>query len=272
MKNIPLTSGYSIPALGLGTWLLTGTECYKAIITALKNGYTHIDTAVMYENEEIIGKAIKDSGIPRKDLFITTKIWYEHLHYRDVILQASKSLEKLKTDYIDLLLIHWPNRSIPFKETFEAFEVLVESKKIRSIGVSNFTVHHIEKAIIATTLPISVNQVEFNPLFYQKELYEFCKEHKIAVTAYSPLARGKVFQNEILTKIAQSKKCDAGLISLAWLLNKGIVVIPKASSEDHIRNNFHALEVLLNEEEVKQIDNIKTHERMIYPEWGDFNY
>jgi len=271
MNTILLKSGYSIPVLGLGTWLMNGRECFDAVLIALENGYRHIDTATAYENEDDIGPAIQASGINRKELFLTSKVWYQKLRFKDVIEQCHSSLEKLRTDYLDLLLIHWPNRSIPMRDTFQAFERLVEEHKVRSIGVSNFTINHLDEALKSTLLPISVNQVEFHPFLYQKELYQFCKDKQIVITAYSPLARGKVFESDLLQRIGQNKNAGPGQVALAWLIKKGLVAIPKSSSEEHIITNLKALTINLSDDESSMIDNLSTDLRLINPSWSEFD-
>lgn len=271
MKTILLKSGYSIPVMGLGTWLMSGRECFDSVLMALENGYHHIDTATAYENEDDIGQAIQTSGINRKELFLTSKVWYQKLRFKDVIDQCHSSLEKLRTDYLDLLLIHWPNKFIPMNETFKAFEKLVEEHLVRSIGVSNFTINHLEEALKSTVLPIAVNQVEFHPFLFQKELYQYCKEKQIVIIAYSPLARGKVFESDLLQRIGQNKDTGPGQIALAWLIKKGLVVIPKSSSEEHIIANLEALSVNLSDQESSMIDNISENQRFINPSWSEFD-
>lgn len=271
MKTILLKSGYPIPVLGLGTWLMNGRECFDSVLMALENGYRHIDTATAYENEDDIGQALQASGINRKELFITSKVWYQKLRFKDVIDQCNSSLEKLRTDYLDLILIHWPNKFIPLQDTFRAFERLIEDHKVRSIGVSNFTINHLNEALKITVLPIAVNQIEFHPFLYQKEIYSFCKERDITVTAYSPLARGKVFESDLLQRIGQKKDTGPGQVALAWLLKKGIVVIPKSSSEEHIIANLEALSIDLTDEESGQIDNLSQNQRFINPSWSEFD-
>lgn len=270
MKTILLKSGYSIPVIGLGTWLMNGRECFDSVLFALENGYRHIDTATAYENEDDIGKAIETSEISRKDLFIASKVWYQKLRYKDVLDQCNSSLEKLRTDYLDLLMIHWPNKFIPIESTLKAFEHLVETHKVRSIGVSNFTINHLNEAIKNTVLPLSVNQIEFHPFLYQKDILNFCREKQIVITAYSPLARGKVFESDLLKNIAKLKNCNPGQITLAWLLKKGIVVIPKSSSEEHIISNMQALSIDITDEESVQIDNLTSQNRLINPSWSEF--
>jgi 2,5-diketo-D-gluconate reductase B len=272
MKYLKLQSGYSMPAIGLGTWLLTGKDCYQTVTTALEYGYTHIDTAVAYENEHDIGKAIKDSGMKREDLFITSKVWYSKLRLKDVIEQCNRSLEYLNTEYLDLILIHWPNRLIPMQETFKAFEELVESRKVRSIGVSNFTIHHLEDALKNTALPISVNQVEFHPFLLQQDLLDFCSKNNIVITAFSPFAHGKIFTDPLFKDIAAKVNLSPGNLALAWIMHKNCAVIPKASSEDHLEENFKSLHITLSQETVDIIDSIQEQQRVINPSWADFNY
>jgi len=272
MKSLKLRSGYSMPILGLGTWLLTGKDCYETILTALEYGYTHIDTAVAYENENDIGKALKDSDVHREDLFLTSKVWYSKLRYKDVIDQCNRSLEYLGTDYLDLLLIHWPNRAVPLQETLKAFEELVESRKVRSIGVSNFTIHHLEDTFKNTTLPIAVNQIEFHPFLYQQELLSFCKKNDIVVSAYSPLAHGKVFSDPQFREIADKTKINPGILALSWIMSKNCAVIPKASTEEHLRENINATRINLDSKIIEQIDLIDEFHREINPSWAEFNY
>jgi 2,5-diketo-D-gluconate reductase B len=272
MKDLKLKSGFSMPIIGLGTWLLTGKDCYETILTALECGYTHIDTAVAYENEHDIGKAINDSGISREDLFITSKVWYSKLRYKDVIDQCNRSLEYLGTDYLDLLLIHWPNRSIPLQDTLKAFEELVESRKVRSIGVSNFSIHHIEDAFKSTALPISVNQVEFHPFLYQRDLLNFLKQNNIMLTAYSPLAHGKIFSDPQFQSISEKSGIKPEILALSWIMSKNCSVIPKASTEEHLKKNIKATQITLTAEIIAQIESIGEQKRVINPSWADFSY
>lgn len=270
MKKIQLASGYSIPQIGLGTWFLSGRECFEAVSTALDFGYTLIDTAAAYENEQDIGKAIEESGINRSTLFLTTKIWYQKLRAKDVVDQCNRSLDLLRTDYIDLLLVHWPNRFIPMRETFEGFEQLVEERKVRSTGVSNFTIRHIKEAQKSTALKLSVNQIEFHPFLYQKNILQYCNDFNISIMAYSPLARGKVLHSELLKEIAVKKEKQVSQIVLAWLLRKNIIVIPKASSDEHLKANIEAINVELTDRESSLIDSISENERIIKPSWAEF--
>ena len=272
MKYLKLKSGYSMPIIGLGTWLLSGKDCYETVLTALENGYRHIDTAVAYENEIDIGKALKDAELPRDELFLTSKSWYTKLRFKDVIEQCNRSLEYLNTDYLDLLLIHWPNRAIPLQETLKAFEELVELRKVRSIGVSNFTIHHIEDVLKTTALPVCINQVELHPFLKQHELLNYCNSKDIVITAYSPLAHGKVFADSTFTDIAKKINSNPGTVALAWLVSKNCAIIPKASTEEHLIENLKAAEISLDAEIIQQIDSLQEQQRVINPSWADFSY
>ncbi|MCK4967376.1 aldo/keto reductase [bacterium] len=261
IPNIKLNDSSEIPAFGLGTWRLFEEACTVIVEKALKLGYRHLDTAEMYNNEEYIGKAI--SGIERTELYITSKVWIDNLHYNDVITACKRSLNKLGTDYLDFYLIHWPKSSIPMEETLNAMTELHSMGLIRSIGVSNFTIPHLEKALRISTMPIVTNQVEFHPYLYQKELLAFCKENNIVLTAWAPLARGKVFDDPVIKSIAENRKKTPAQITLRWLLHKGLIIIPKASSEKHLRENIALFDWMLNDDEITAIDNIPTEQRLI---------
>ena len=272
IKKIKLNNGIEIPSIGLGTWQLNGTECLHAVKKALEIGYRHIDTAEMYMNEQEIGNVIKI--FPRRELFITSKVWSENLDYYGVLASLEETLAKLETYYLDLYLIHWPDKNVNYEEVLKAFKILYENGKIKAFGVSNFTINYL-KAIIPICkkfkLPLTVNQVEFHPLLYQKELLDFCNENNIAIIAYCPLARGKVSENEILKQIAQKYNKTSAQISLKQLLEKDIVVIPKSSSEDHLRENLE-LDFKLSKEDINKIDDISKQkkERLISPNFAEF--
>jgi diketogulonate reductase-like aldo/keto reductase len=258
-----LRSNYPMPAFGLGTWQLSGEKCERAVRKALELGYTHIDTAEVYENESEIGSVI--GNFPREGLFITSKVMPNHLHYDDVIKSCERSLKRLKTPYLDLYLIHWPSRSIPIRETFRAMKKLHDDGKVRSIGVSNFDICLMENALEEEELPISVNQVEFHPYLYQEELLEFCKEHKVVLTAYSPIARGNLIGDGTLLDLGRKYGKTPSQISLRWLLQKETVVIPKATSAEHLRENREIFDWKLSDEDVRKIDSIGVRKRYVDP-------
>lgn len=265
-----LNNKTEIPSIGLGTWELNGSQCIHVVKKSLELGYRHMDTAEMYMNESEIGIAIKN--FPREKLFITSKVWPEGLDYYKVLAACEQSLAKLETHYLNLYLIHWPNKVLNYEEILKAFKLLYQKGKIKAFGVSNFTINHLKDIIPICkklNLPLTVNQVEFHPLLYQKELLEFCKKNKIIITAYSPLARGKITENEIIKEIAEKYDKTPSQISLKWLLQKEMVVIPKASSEEHLKQNLE-LDLKLNKEDVNKIDNIKEKTRIINPSFAEF--
>ncbi len=263
-----LASGLQMPTLGLGTWTLNGAEGRRAIEAALDMGYRHIDTAEMYENHETVGEAI--AGYDRAELFVTSKILPDRLHYDEVIASCDAALLQLDTDYLDLYLIHWPNPDVPMPQTFDALQHLVEEGKIRDMGVSNFQPRRLRRALEITPHPIANNQVEMHPFLYQRELIELCLENDVTVTAYAPLARGAVFEDETLQVIAEKYDRTPGQVSLRWLLHKGCIVIPRSRSEEHLRENMQLFDWELSPTDVAAIDEIPREERVINPSFEEF--
>ncbi|WGI17012.1 aldo/keto reductase [Methanonatronarchaeum sp. AMET-Sl] len=249
--------GLEIPSIGFGTYRLKGTEAMKAVLSALKMGYRHIDTAEYYDNEEMVGKAIKKSNIDREKIFLTTKIWKTNLRYEDVKNSFKDSLNKLNTEYIDLLLIHWPNPDIELKETIKAMNELQDSDQVRHIGVSNFDVNLMKKAIKHSKYPITTNQVEYHPFKKQTEILDFCRNKNIILTAYSPLAKGKVTENNVLKKIGDKYDKTASQITLRWQIQqKNVIAIPKASKKSHREENIDIFDFKLTEKEINKINEI----------------
>lgn len=269
IPSLKMQSGHSVPALGLGTWQLTGRTCIEAVRTALKLGYNHIDTAEIYGNQKEIGRAI--TGAEREKLFITSKVWRDNLSYDDTIESAERTLKELGVSYLDLLLIHWPNRSIPVKETLQAFKELVDSDKVRSVGVSNFTIRHLQEALNVSGIPVSVNQVEFHPYLYQRELLDFCQRNNILLTAYSPLAQGKIFGDAIIAGIAKKNSRTPAQVCLSWALQKGAIVIPKASSAEHLKDNLGAFGWTLSADAEKELDALHSNYRVVDSGFAEFD-
>ena len=270
MQTIKLASGYEMPVLGLGTWQLTGRKCKEAVKKALELGYRHIDTAWIYDNQEEVGNAIKESGIKREKLFITSKVWTDNLRYEDVLEQCKETLNQLNLDYLDLYLIHWPDSDVPLEETFRAFKKLVNEKKVRSIGVSNFNIARVRETKEKSEIPVSVNQVEYHPYLNQESLLEECKKNKITLTAYSPLARGKMINDKVLKSVAERYNKTTSQIALRWLIQKGLVVIPKASSENHLKENLDIFDFELKKEEMEKINKINIRKRLVNPGFSEF--
>jgi 2,5-diketo-D-gluconate reductase B len=259
-----------IPKLGLGTWQNTdGDECAHSVAYALDLGYEHIDTAQAYDNEADVGKGIADSSVNREDFFLATKVWIDNLEYDDVIETTEDSLDKLGTDYVDLLYIHWPAREYDPEETLAAFDELYDEGKIEYVGLSNFEPEHLEEAKEYLDAPIYANQVEMHPLLQQDELVEYVQENDMTLVAYSPLARGEVFDVPELTEIAEKHDANEAQVSLAWLMQKdNVAAIPKATGEDHIEDNYGALTLELDDEDIEKIDDIGAKERQVDPDFA----
>ena len=256
--NIPtfkLSTGFKMPVLGLGTWELTGSICAPTIRKALEMGYRHIDTADWYENHVEVGEGIRD--FDRSAIFITSKVRPTDLRYSDVLKMCDKALRELRTDYLDLYLIHWPNPDIPLEDTLRAFNVLHSQRKVRSFGVSNFSIELLQQAMDLSAVPIVNNQVPFHPLDYPRELLEFCQANDVTVTSYSPLGRGQLLGHRVIKAVAEKCHRSPAQVCLRWGLQKGTVVIPKASSEEHLRENMDIFDWSLSPEDEEKLDNIK---------------
>lgn len=263
MKYIEILE-MKMPVIGLGTWNLRGKECFEATISALEIGYRHIDTAEMYENESEIGDAITQSLVPRSEIFLTTKVWSNHLQYQDVIRSLESSLKKLKTDYVDLFLIHWPNPNIPLSDTFKAMSYLKNKGMLKFIGVSNFDKDLLLKAQQISSLPIMNVQVEYHPFLDQNSILSYCQKNNISLTAYCPLARGRELSNPALEKIANKYNKTVPQVMLRWLIQqKNVVAIPKAKSAEHQRINFEIFDFQLSPEEMNTIFQLNRGQRLV---------
>ncbi|MDT3435533.1 aldo/keto reductase [Haloarcula sp. 1CSR25-25] len=250
-----VTTGQAeIPALGLGTYRLRGQACTETVRQALELGYRHIDTAEYYENQAAIGQALTDTAVSRDDLFITTKVWRTNLSYEETKRVARESREKLGLETIDLLLIHWPSRSVPIEETIEAMNELQSDGVVRHIGVSNFSVKQLANARDASATPICTNQVEYNPYTDQSDVLEYCIEHDIMLTAYSPLAKGRIDDDTTLATIGDRYGKSPAQVALRWLVQQPqVAAIPKASSQAHLKTNLSIFDFELTDEEMAQI-------------------
>ncbi|MBF2720173.1 aldo/keto reductase [Psychrobacter sp. NG254] len=257
--NIRTAGQASIPILGLGTWQSTGQDCVDVVKKALEMGYEHIDTAQAYGNEKEVGEGIRQSGVARDKFFLTTKIFPDDMKFEPekLVAAAKRSLEDLGTDYVDLLLLHWPDDRVPLSETIPALCELQKQGLTRHIGVSNFNIANIIEAEKYADVPIVVNQVEFHPFIKQNTLQTFLNNHHILLEAYSPLARGDVFDNDIIKGIAEAHNVTPAQISLAWILSdKHRVAIPKTSNPDHLQGNLDAIDVKLSTDELEQIGKL----------------
>lgn len=256
INSVFLNTDREMPLLGLGVYKLTEeNEAESAIITAVKAGYRLLDTASVYKNEELVGKGIAKCGVSRKDLFVTTKIWNTAQRLGDVPGHFERSLDRLKTDYVDLCLIHWP---VPgcYLNTWKIMESFLESGRARSIGVSNFQIHHLEELAKISDIVPAVNQIECHPLCYPKQLIEYCQEKGIQVQAYSPLARGAYLDNDVMCVIATKYGRTPAQIGLRWAIQKGISVIPKSAKAERIISNSKIFDFEIEQEDMDIIDTL----------------
>lgn len=269
MPRVALPGGVEAPAVGLGTWELTGRACERAVRAALEAGYRHIDTAEAYGNEERIGRALAGSGVDPAEVFITTKVFHDHLRHEDVLAACEASLGRLGVDAIDLYLIHWPRSAVPLAETVAALKELRSRGRIRAWGVSNFTGSHLRETL-EHGRP-AVNQVELHPYFVQRTLEAVCRELEVPVTAYCPLARGRVADDPTLSGIGGRHGKTPAQVALRWSLQKGHAVIPKSGTEAHLRENLRVFDFRLADEEMERIDGLDEGLRIIDPHWSEFD-
>lgn len=267
MKTFLLKNGNKIPVVGLGTWRLAGKTCEEAVLTALDAGYRHIDTAEIYGNQQDIGNALAESSVKRKEVFVTSKVWRSNLTKEGVVDSLEQTLEALRSDYVDLFLIHWPNEEIPVKETLEAMELLKEEGKIRNYGVSNFYIPELEKT---KDFEVVVDQVEFHPTLNQAELKKYCDRKDIVVTAYSPLGQGYDLKLKKVKEIAGKYGVSTAQVVVNWLIAKGIVAIPRSGDKKHIKDNIKALDWEMEEEDKKVMDGLNEDRRLVNPGFADF--
>ncbi|WP_226037196.1 aldo/keto reductase [Aquibacillus saliphilus] len=258
-----LHNGVKMPWLGLGVFKVEdGEEVISSVKSAIKNGYKSIDTAAIYRNEEGVGQAIKESGIARDELFVTSKLWNGDQGYQSTIKAFETSLNKLGLDYLDLYLIHWPAPAVGnYKESWKAMEELYKQGKIRAIGVSNFKEHHLEDLISDADIKPMVNQVEFHPNFAQKDLHNFCKQQGIQLEAWSPLKQGQLLDDQTLIKLAEKYGKSTAQIIIRWVLQKEVIVIPKSTKEHRIIANADVFDFELTAEDIKVIDGLDTNQR-----------
>ncbi|MGM9944726.1 MAG: aldo/keto reductase [Lysinibacillus sp.] len=256
-----LANGVEMPIFGLGVYKMTDPqETIEAITKALQVGYRAIDTASLYYNEEQVGEAIRHSGVARENLFVTTKVWNSDQGYDNTLKAFETSLKKLNMDYVDLYLTHWPVEG-KYLDTYRAIERLYEEKLIRVPGVSNHHAHHLEQILRSANTPPMVNQVEVHPYLSQEPLRAFCREHHIAVTAWSPLGRGGVLQDETIIKIAEKYGKSAAQVVLRWHLQHNIMVIPKSVTPSRIEENANIFDFVLSNEDMAVIDSLNRNQR-----------
>ena len=259
--------GTRVPVLGFGTWELTGDDATEGVRDALEIGYRQIDTARSYGNEREVGRGIADSGVPREEIFLTTKVPHDEASADEVQRDCEESLERLGVDYLDLLLLHWPSPDVPLEETLKALTALRSDGRIRNLGVSNFPAGLLKQAL--DLAPVFCNQVEYHPFLDQSRLLELAPANDVLITAYSPLARGRVPDDETLNRIGGAHGKTAGQVALRWLLDQDHVSpIPKASSHERRVENLDVFDFELSADERAEIDALPKDGRIADPSWA----
>lgn len=269
-------NGASIPVLGLGTWTLTGRDCATMVAEALKAGYRHVDTAIMYDNEEAVGEGLRQSGFSRDDYFLTSKVWPTNIGEKDLEAAAEASLSRLGTDHLDLLLIHWPNPSIPLEGSIRALNRARERGLAKHIGVSNFTVDLLSQAFEMSDAPLVCNQVEYHPFLDQRKVYAACRERGMAMTSYCPLGRGgAAFKAAPVTEAARAHGKSPAQIILRWhVQQEGVVAIPRTSKPERLPENADIFDFQLSADEMAAITGLTAHNERICegdyaPDWDE---
>ncbi|NLU90951.1 aldo/keto reductase [Chitinophaga sp. Ak27] len=269
--TVGLSNGVEMPYLGLGVFKTKeGKEVVDAVTYALDAGYRHIDTAAIYGNEEGVGAAIAQHVVNRKDIFLTTKVWNSDQGYDSTLKAFDASLGRLKTDYLDLYLVHWPVKG-KYKETWRALEQLYAEGRVKAIGVSNFLQHHLEDLFQTAKVRPMVNQLEFHPYLVQQRLLDFCQQHQIQFEAWSPLMQGKAFEVPLLQELAVKYDVSVAQLILRWDLQKGVVTIPKSVRRDRIISNADLFNFSISEEDVQKIAALDRGQR-VGPDPDNFNF
>ncbi len=274
MKKVKLNNDVLMPIIGLGTFRSKDEDAYNAVLSAIKAGYRHIDTAAVYGNEEAVGRAIKDSKVKRSDLFITTKLWNTEQGYQKTIKAFNDSLTKLGLDYVDLYLIHWFKGYENTLDTWKAFETLYDMGKVKAIGVSNFNVHHLQYLIDNAKVKPMINQVETHIQLQNDFLNDFCRRNSIQLEAYAPLMShhiDELLENETMKEIAKKHKKTIAQIAIKWLTERDIVVIPKSITPKRIKENFDIFDFSLDDEDMELIKKLNTG-RKYFPEFDNVRF
>lgn len=278
-KSIKLNNGVLIPQPGFGTFMTKdGEEAIQAVKWAVETGYRHIDTAAIYNNEKGVGEGIRQCGVSREELFVTSKVWNSERGYDKTLKAFDKTMNDLGLDYLDLYLIHWPANERQFgkkasklnQETWRAMEKLYEEGRIKAIGVSNFMPHHIERLMDKATVKPAVNQIEFHPGLLQKECVEFCKEQEITVEAWSPLGRGELIFDELLMGLAEKYGSTVAQLIIRWVMQHDIVPLVKSTKQSRIEENFQVFDFEISSEDMQRIDEMKPVRMGPDPDDADF--
>ena len=266
--------GARIPLVGLGTWELRGRACVRVVEHALRHGYRHVDTAELYDNEREVGEGLRVSGVKRDEVFVTTKVWPSHFAPRDLERSVQASLERLQLAQVDLLLLHWPNPQIPLRDTLGALCKVQRMGLARHIGVSNFTVPMMREAVQLASEPLVTNQIEWHPYLDQSRVVKVARQLGMAVTAYSPIARGRAAGDKVLRTIGLAHKKTAGQVCLRFLVQEGAIVIPRTSKIERLSENFSIFDFELNAAEMDEIRKLGNRSGRIVdwggaPDWDD---
>ena len=267
MADVPTAA--DMPMLGLGTWENEDhDQCAESVRTALEMGYRHVDTAQAYRNEDAVGEGIAAADVDREEVFLATKVWISKLSHDAVLASVEDTLDRLGTDYLDLLYVHWPAGDYAPEDTLPAFDHLQDEGTVRHVGVSNFEPAHLDRAREVLDAPVFANQIELHPLLQQAALREYAAETDLNLVAYSPLARGDVFEVPELTDIAEKHGVSEARVALAWIRQLGVTAIPKATSEAHIRDNWGSLSLSLDDADLETIEGIDRTDRHVHPDWA----
>lgn len=264
MFNVKFNNGIEMPILGLGVYKMTNKEeLENAVKWAIDAGYRKFDTAQFYNNEKELCEAIRKTGIKREEVFITTKIWNTKQGYNSTRKSFEESLEKLNMDYVDLLLIHWPGQKKErYLDTYRALENICQSKKAKSIGLSNFEIKHLKDIFAHCNIAPVVNQIERHPNLLRNELVDFCKKHNIVLEAWSPIGRGKLFNNDVILDIAKKYNKTPAQIILRWNIESNIAVIPKSVNKDRIEENINVFDFKLEQNDIEKINSLENGDRI----------
>ncbi|MGV6473428.1 aldo/keto reductase [Azotobacter vinelandii] len=269
MQTIVTHDKLVLPKLGLGTWPMLGEECTQAVLSALELGYRHIDTAAAYENEAAVGLALERSPVPRESVHLTTKVWWDRLQPAAMRASLQRSLEALRTDRVDLFMIHWPGKDWDLPRSIETLVALREEGKARHIGVANFPLPLLRRTVEELGAPLSAIQVEYHVLLGQRRLLDYVRQHGMALIAYSPLARNRIAEVAEIRDIAARHQARPAQIALKWLLDQpAVAAIPKAASVANQRINLDAFKVTLNDRERALIDALPKNQRLVSPDFA----
>jgi diketogulonate reductase-like aldo/keto reductase len=267
-------NGARVPAIGLGTMTLKENVCIEVVSAALRGGYRHLDTAQMYGNEREVGEGMRASGVKREEVFLTTKVWHNRLAAGDLERSVDESLERLKLPHVDLLLIHWPNSAVPLKDTIGALVKVKRAGLTRHIGVANFTVAMIAEAVRLADEPLVTNQIEVHPFIDQSKVIAACRGHGLSVTAYCPIARGKVPGNPVIERIGKAHGKSAGQVALRWLVQQGVIAIPRTAKVERLKENLAVFDFALSAAEIAEIGRLTRPDGRLVnpahaPKWDD---